>query len=173
MAAPSERLMAAAHYVISKTPPSDLGKVKLFKVLWYSDIEHYRKCGRSITGLAYYRRMPKGPVPEGIYPAIRKLKEAGKITQHKTIVYSHERHEFVSHQTPETSFFDDTELKTLDEFIDIISKWRAEAISEETHKDALWRELANGERMSINAGAIIPRKPTPKELEWAESQPDN
>ncbi|WP_195509983.1 type II TA system antitoxin MqsA family protein [Clostridium tyrobutyricum] len=41
-----------------------LYKVKLMKMLWYSDVLNYRRKGFSITGLAY-RALPMGAVPEG------------------------------------------------------------------------------------------------------------
>lgn len=41
-----------------------LHKVKLMKMLWYSDILNYKRTGASITGLAY-RALPKGAVPLG------------------------------------------------------------------------------------------------------------
>jgi len=41
-----------------------LHKVKLMKMLWYSDTWSYKKTGRSITGLAY-SALPMGAVPVG------------------------------------------------------------------------------------------------------------
>lgn len=40
-----------------------LHKVKLMKLLWYADAYHYKRCGISITGLAYLA-LPMGAVPE-------------------------------------------------------------------------------------------------------------
>lgn len=39
-----------------------LGKVKLFKLLYLLDFDHYRQTGRSVTGLEY-RAWKMGPVP--------------------------------------------------------------------------------------------------------------
>ncbi|HZJ90715.1 MAG TPA: type II TA system antitoxin MqsA family protein [Oscillospiraceae bacterium] len=38
--------------------------VKLMKTLWYSDVLHYRREGRAISGLVY-RKLPMGAVPDG------------------------------------------------------------------------------------------------------------
>ncbi len=38
------------HYVISHTEPEKLGAVKLNKVMWRADVEHYRRYGKTITG---------------------------------------------------------------------------------------------------------------------------
>ena len=40
-----------------------LHKVKLMKLLWYSDMLHYKTHGKSISGLVY-SALPMGPVPE-------------------------------------------------------------------------------------------------------------
>lgn len=50
------------NYLASKV--SSLHKVKLMKMLWYSDNLHYKREGRSISGLAY-SALPMGAVPEG------------------------------------------------------------------------------------------------------------
>jgi hypothetical protein len=56
-----QRVAAAAHYVVAKAESSTLGYIKLNKILWYSDLEHYRWHGTSITGLREYSRIPQGP----------------------------------------------------------------------------------------------------------------
>jgi uncharacterized phage-associated protein len=38
------------------------GKVKLFKLLYFLDFEHFRDTGRSVTGMDYFA-WPMGPVP--------------------------------------------------------------------------------------------------------------
>lgn len=42
------------------------GKIKLFKLLYLLDFEHFRKTGRSVTG-AEYAAWKFGPVPEPLY----------------------------------------------------------------------------------------------------------
>ncbi|RKZ83264.1 MAG: hypothetical protein DRR19_19395 [Candidatus Parabeggiatoa sp. nov. 1] len=42
------------------------GKVKLFKLMYFLDFEHYKQIGRSVTGLNYYA-WPLGPVPVALY----------------------------------------------------------------------------------------------------------
>ncbi len=50
------------NYIASKV--SSLHKVKLMKMLWYSDNLHYKRNGISISGLVY-SALPMGAVPEG------------------------------------------------------------------------------------------------------------
>lgn len=43
-----------------------LGKVKLCKLLYFLDFEHFKQTGRSVTGLDYFA-WPMGPVPVSLY----------------------------------------------------------------------------------------------------------
>jgi len=42
------------------------GLVKLFKLLYYLDMLHFRETGRSVSGLLY-KALPYGPVPTALY----------------------------------------------------------------------------------------------------------
>ncbi|MFA5636624.1 MAG: type II TA system antitoxin MqsA family protein [Anaerovoracaceae bacterium] len=46
------------------TKVNNLHKVKLMKMLWYSDALHFKRYGKAISGLAY-SALPMGAVPEG------------------------------------------------------------------------------------------------------------
>lgn len=47
------------------------GLVKLFKLLYYLDMLHFRETGRSVTGLSY-SALPYGPVPTSLYEELRQ-----------------------------------------------------------------------------------------------------
>lgn len=55
-----EKLVNAIVYFAHNT--NHLGKIKLFKLLYLLDFEHFRQTGRSVTGLDY-RAWELGPVP--------------------------------------------------------------------------------------------------------------
>ena len=59
-----EKLINAAVYFADNT--ENCGIVKLFKLLYFLDFEHYKQIGRSVTGLQYYA-WKMGPVPEDLY----------------------------------------------------------------------------------------------------------
>lgn len=52
-----------------------LGKVKLFKLLYFLDFEHFRDTGRSVTGLDYFA-WKMGPVPKSLFEEL----DAGDLT---------------------------------------------------------------------------------------------
>ena len=55
-----EKLINAIIYFAKYT--QYLGKIKLFKLLYLLDFEHFRMTGRSVTGLGYHA-WKYGPVP--------------------------------------------------------------------------------------------------------------
>ncbi len=59
-----EKLIQAISYFAKNT--RFCGKVKLFKLLYFLDFEHYKVTGRSVTGLTY-SAWQMGPVPTALY----------------------------------------------------------------------------------------------------------
>jgi len=57
-----DKVIEAINYLAKKV--NNLHKVKLMKMLWYSDTYNHKRCGHSITGLAY-RALKMDAVPEG------------------------------------------------------------------------------------------------------------
>ncbi|HZI17830.1 MAG TPA: Panacea domain-containing protein [Pyrinomonadaceae bacterium] len=80
-----EKLLNAIVYFSENT--SLCGIVKLFKLLYFLDFEHYQQTGRSVTGLDYYA-WKMGPVPEELYEEMPlpepDLAEKVKVTPVKT-----------------------------------------------------------------------------------------
>lgn len=64
-----QKLLEAAAYFVTHT--KYCGLVKLFKLLYYADMLHFRETGRSITGLSY-RALPYGPVPTDLYREVQE-----------------------------------------------------------------------------------------------------
>ncbi|MCQ4437482.1 Panacea domain-containing protein, partial [Clostridioides difficile] len=52
-----------------------LGKVKLFKLLYFLDFEHFRDTGRSVTGMDY-DAWKRGPGPEALHNELSALDTA-------------------------------------------------------------------------------------------------
>lgn len=59
-----EKVINAIVFFASKT--NNCGKLKLFKLLFLLDFEHFRRTGRSVTGLTY-SAWKFGPVPIEVY----------------------------------------------------------------------------------------------------------
>lgn len=62
-----EKLIQAIVFFVQNT--KKCGKVKLFKLLYFLDFEHFKATGRSVTGLDYFA-WKMGPVPVSLYEEI-------------------------------------------------------------------------------------------------------
>lgn len=57
-----DKLIHSVIFFVNQTAPDKLGKVKLMKLLYYSDFRHMQEYGRPIIGDTYYK-LENGPVP--------------------------------------------------------------------------------------------------------------
>jgi len=156
------RVAAAVHYVIANTAPGKLGYVKLNRILWYSDLEHYRWHGVSITGLRQYSRTLQGPMSNDISRAVGRLAQAGKVAERTVKVTDYARREMICLAEPDVSVFTAEQIGILKQMIDFIAPLTANQLREITHSDLLWKELENNQAMSIATGSIVTQLPTSK-----------
>jgi Protein of unknown function (DUF4065) len=163
----TNRLAALAHYVIWRCNPADLGAVKLYKILWFADLEQYRRTGRTITGASTYTKRQFGPVPKGIMQALETLEHEEKIAKASHNYYGRPKTMFLALARPSLQPFDADEIAIVDMMADVICQQHtAASISELTH-DALWSETEIGADMPIGAASVISGEATPEDLDWA------
>src|SRR6185437_9763673 len=104
-----EKLIQAIVYLARNTRA--LGKIKLFKLLYLLDFEHFRQTGRSITGMEY-RAWKMGPVPIELMQEWDELELdlADAITIQPTKVIDYERYEVKANITFDPTYFSKREL---------------------------------------------------------------
>jgi len=149
------RVAAVVHYVIAKADPGKLGHVKLNKILWSVDLEHYRWHGVTITGLRHYSRTLHGPMSPNIVRAVGWLARAGKVAERRVTVADYTRREMVSLEDPDISAFTAAQIGILDRMISVIAPLTASQLSRMNRDDPLWNELGNNEVMSVATGSIM------------------
>jgi hypothetical protein len=162
----TNRLAALAHYIIWRCDPADLGSVKLGKILWFADLEHYRRTGRSITGATAYTKRQFGPVPKGILQALATLEHEHKVAVAKHNYYGYPKTMFLALERPDLQPFEADEIADVDAIADLVCKHTAASISEVTH-DPLWEEIEIGADMPIGAASVIAGEITPEDITWA------
>jgi uncharacterized phage-associated protein len=67
-----EKLVQAVKFFAQHT--RNLGKTKLYKLLYFLDFTHYRDTGRPVTGMEYFA-WPMGPVPVDLHNELENPKE--------------------------------------------------------------------------------------------------
>ncbi|BEP30320.1 Panacea domain-containing protein [Helicovermis profundi] len=111
-----------------------LHKVKLMKMLWYSDNLHFKRYGSSISGLAY-NALPMGAVPEG-YDQIVMLD--GVVFD--TVSYG----EYIGYKFKPTPGFEikeltQSEIEALDSIISEFGNMRTDEIVEKMHDEEAYK----------------------------------
>ena len=136
-----ERVMAMVRWLVKRQ--DGITPTKLNKLMFYSDFHHYRKTGRSISGLQY-RAIQYGPVPEHydtIYDNVKGLE--------KRIEIHHERECSELHveplsNSPEGEDMDacltDAEIKTLMEVMERYGKLTTTEIIALSHEEEGWKK---------------------------------
>lgn len=162
----NDKLAAAAHLVIARLRADQLGAVKLNKILWFADCEHFRRHGRSLTGETEYVRKDNGPCPHRMEVALDSLKSRGLIAEALQPVMNYARREFTPTAEPDLSCFTAEEVDLLLGIALEIAPLSAAAASAMSH-DALWEEVPNYERMPVAAGAVRVRDPDAAAIDWA------
>lgn len=64
-----EKILNGIKYFIKNT--NNVGRTKLFKLLYFWDFYYFEKHGKSITGMTYFA-YPFGPVPKNLYESISR-----------------------------------------------------------------------------------------------------
>lgn len=124
-----------------------LGKVKLYKLLYFVDFMHYKDTGRSVTGLNYFA-WPMGPVPVALQNMLDtsdadwqgKVKFVTKNTSNGQMLSVIALAEF------ESSHFSRRELKLLQSLATEFYDSKAEEMIEKTHlENSPWDKVWNAE----------------------------
>jgi hypothetical protein len=152
-----DRVAVAAHYTVARAEPGQLGHVKLNIILWYADLEHYRRAGRSLTELTEYVRTPQGPYAADIPRAVGTLVRAGKVREQPIRTGNLARRAMISLRQP--SGLNPQQAGILDRVIEVIAPLSATQLLAFLRADPLWQEVAPGGRMIVSTGSIITKFP--------------
>lgn len=162
-----KKLKALVHYVAYLAhDPSVLGKTKLNKVLWISDLNYYLLYGEPITGEEYIKHM-FGPVPKHIDDAIEELDESDSIVVRDCNHYGYSKKEYIALNKPDISIFSAEEISIIHEAFDhVCHNNTAVSISEETH-DEIWETAGIGEDLPLfTAFAAMPSEIDDDDIRW-------
>lgn len=141
-----------------------LGKIKLFKLLFLLDFEHFRQTGRSVTGMEY-RAWRMGPVPAELVQQWDQpddvLRNAIKIVPEQIISYSRDR--VVPLQPFDARHFSKREMRLMESIAMEYRDTLSEGMIDVTHAEngawcKTWREGEGNDqvidyRLAISADA--------------------
>ena len=136
------KIEAVISYIAEKV--SNLFKVKLMKMLWYSDVLSFIENGFAMTGMVY-RHEPMGALPIGHY----NLMNLENLNIKEEMSYNYDT---MLHVYPtvgmDYSILSDSEKAILDKVIEKFKNYKAKDIVDYMHEEKAYKET--------NAGEIIP-----------------
>lgn len=137
-----DKIEAMISYIAEKV--SNLFKVKLMKMLWYSDVLSFIENGFAMTGMVY-RHEPMGALPIGHY----SLMNLENLNIKEEMSYNYDT---MLHVYPtvgmDYSILSDREKAVLDKVIEKFKNYKAKDIVDYMHEEKAYKET--------NAGEIIP-----------------
>jgi hypothetical protein len=161
------KLLDVVHYVCAKIPVEELGRYRLHKILYLSDMLHFTATGRPLTGVEY-QKQPFGPMARDLTWALRNLKDNGSLDIKHRDYFGFPKDDFISLRPPDLSRLTAEERRLIDDVADFARGRSAREISELSH-NAAWEMLAIGDRIPyFTAFYFYPVAITDEDMEWGE-----
>lgn len=132
----------------------NVGETVLYKLLYFSDFNHYEMYEEHLTG-ARYRKLPFGPVPQKLDIIINQMIDKGKVQRVKTEYHGYLQTRYLPLEKADLTELKASEKEIIDRVIEQMSDWSAAAISNYSHKDMPW--LASKEGEDINYELVFYR----------------
>jgi len=163
------KLLDVIHYICAKIPTAELGRIKLHKILYFTDMLHFAATGRPLTGVQY-QKQAFGPVARHLSWALRSLAETGRLEVRRRDYFGFPKYDFVSLKAPDTSRLAPRELQLIADVADFVCARSAREISELSH-NAAWESVAVGEPIPYyTAFALQPVEISDEDVEWGASE---
>jgi uncharacterized phage-associated protein len=137
MALQQDKYRQAILYFLHECDNQHLGVVKLMKLLYFLDFDHFER-HRSAVTRDVYRRLPRGPVPARAKDILDDLVLDGEIVPRTVEVGDYEQFRYDPQVPYDLSVFTDDERAVLRSVAD---RWRnasSTAIEQATHAELPW-----------------------------------
>jgi putative zinc finger/helix-turn-helix YgiT family protein len=137
---------------------NNLYKVKLMKLIWYADVQHFKKKSQSITGLVY-KHMPYGALPIG-YDELLLASDNSISVKEEYFGYTREGEEKVAYKIENVKKVNQNKLKPseiaiLEEVNNFFKNMGSGSISKYMHDEVAYKETENGEIISYELALKI------------------
>lgn len=165
-----EKFKDAVHYVVANTRQDELGRVKLHKTLYFSDMLWFIASGSALTG-AEYRKQQFGPCATFLARALTELEQEGRVRQNREWYFGYEKYQYTALRAASNDRFTDSERAVIDETIAFVCRNNtAKSISELSHTKA-WDVAKLGAVMPYySAVNIVPAEVDEDDINWAKEE---
>lgn len=160
------------HYICHsrKDNPDTLGKTKLHKILYFSDMLHFIDTLEPLTGVEY-QKQPFGPTAKHLGWALESLEKAEKLKVSEINYFGLRKFDFESLKEPKSNRISPDEKSLLDAVIDFVCGMTANEISDLSHK-APWKNTKIGELISYDSAFLLlpPEEITQETIDWGRKE---
>jgi hypothetical protein len=143
-----------------------LGRTKLFKLLFFIDVEALKQLGRTVTGQEYEKQQ-YGPIPRHGWDAFAALQDAGDIATFSRRIAGYSQDRAFALRSPDLSLFDSAELLLIESIIDQYKRFTGKQISMASHEFLGWDTLNYRESVPLGATLFSDRNLTSDERAYA------
>jgi uncharacterized phage-associated protein len=124
----------------------NVGETVLYKLLYFSDFNHYELHEEHLTGAAY-RKLPFGPVPQRLDTIVTQMIEKKQLQRLKTEYHGYQQTRYIPLATADLTQLKASEKEVVDKVLAQMSDWSAAAISMYSHKDIPWLATSEGDEI--------------------------
>jgi transcriptional regulator with XRE-family HTH domain len=147
----------------------NVGETVLYKLLYFSDFNHYEVYEEHLTG-AQYRKLPFGPVPQKLDMIINQMVVEKQIQKVKTEYHGFAQTRFLPLEKADLTELKASEVEIIDAVIEQMGDWSANVISDYSHGDKPWKASKDGEE--INYELAFYRRPPYSIRAYKEDEQD-
>ena len=160
------KLREAVWAIAAYCPPSELGNVKLHKILYFADMLTYLREGRPLTGVDYLKQK-FGPTARYLTAAIQDLVNEGRMAVETVEHYGLYKKNYLVRGDARPNVLSDAEIALLKEVADFVRGRTASEISEISH-NAAWEAAELGEVIPYQSVLmLVPVEIKDKDRQWA------
>ena len=160
-----KKLQELVLYVSMKSEGDEgFGKVKLNKLLFFSDFLAFLYHGASITGQDY-QALQQGPAPKAMLPVLTAMQKRGEVAIREKEYHGLKQQRVFCLRPPDTSLFDPKEIALVDEVITKHWGQNGADVSEKSHKFIGWALAKQGETIPYSVVMVGKRELTIAERE--------
>ena len=150
-------------YFINNIPVSELGKTKLYKLIFFVDSLAYEIQGSTVTGDKYLK-FPMGPVPVSVSGILHEMNENGSITIDVMLKQGYFMTSYTPNKLPDMNVFNGTELGIIGEVFTSKSKKSRSELINLSHQMSSWVMANDFEEMDLSTDYHKSLSPSPQEF---------
>ena len=158
-------LINAALWVATRLPEDQCRLHKIFKILWFADLYHLKKYGRTVTGDTYIA-MNNGPVPSVLYDEMKPDPSEGDAF--RRFDRGNEKGFVVPLKSVNADYLSETDVEALTYSLNLYKDKSFDELTQLSHKHA-WNSARNaGMNTSIRIDEILDEIGAEKPTSWAD-----